>query len=82
MSKPAPIDSDDELGVCEYREPQAQIPPLGPLDLVGMQPVVHESRSCQEYMPDDCEEDGGDDGDGLPVPGKVRHLTPVTTRAA
>lgn len=81
MSKPAPIDSHDELGVCEYREPQAQLRPLGRLELAGMQPVVHASRSCQEYLPH-ADYDGDDDGDGMPIPGNVRHLTPVPAKAA
>ncbi|WP_159981882.1 MULTISPECIES: hypothetical protein [unclassified Novosphingobium] len=82
MSEPAPIESTDDLGVCEYREPVPRPRPIGPLVIVGTQPVVHASRSCQEYLPDDLDEGGGDDGDGLPVPGNVRHLASVTPRAA
>jgi len=81
MTEPAPIDSDDEMGVCEYREPRPEMRHLGPPALIGFQPAVHASRSCPEYMPR-ADYDGGDDDDGLPVPGNVRHLTAVSAKAA
>jgi len=81
MSEEAPIESSDDLGVCEFREPKPHQRPLGRLDLVGMQPTVHASRSCAEYLPH-VDYGGDDDGDGLAVPGEVRRLRSVSAKAA
>jgi len=66
MSWPAPIESDDELGVCEYTQPEPAQLPIGGPSTIGLQPVVHESRSCAEYMPH-ADYDGDDDGGGETV---------------
>lgn len=86
MTLPAPIDSTEEMGVCEYGVPEAA-PRMGPPATIGLQPAVHCSRSCAEYFPHadyDGDDDGGPDDDGEPIPAhsKVRHLAAVGRKAA
>lgn len=77
MRQPSPIDSDDELGVCEALPP---IPVQGGVKgfMVGHQPLVHASRSCVDYIPH-ADWDGTDDPASQ---AKVRHLRPVHGSAA
>jgi hypothetical protein len=77
MSEPAPVDSDEELGVCEFEGPQPERL-FGSPATVGLQPVVHASRSCAEYLP---HIDHEDDGEPAAPPAK-RHLQAVPTEAA
>jgi len=77
MRQPSPIESEDDLGVCEANPP---IPVQGGVKgfMVGYQPLVHASRSCIDYATHDGW-DGDDDGRRQ---GKVRHLRPVGQDAA
>jgi hypothetical protein len=73
MARPAPVDSDSDIGVCEADPPIPMKDSKG--YLIGYQPTVHASRSCVDYVPHvDCD----DDHDDQPPPANVRHLRPVT----
>jgi hypothetical protein len=66
MSEPAPIEGNQDLGVCEINGPQPART-LGSPAIVGMQPTVHASRSCADYLPHIDLDDDDDDGGGEPV---------------
>lgn len=73
MRKDAPVATDDEIGVCEYRPPLAVQGNIAG-SMYGAQPAVHASRSCSEHVPRRDQRD--------PDPrGKVRHLNPVKPAA-
>ncbi|WP_146049635.1 hypothetical protein [Novosphingobium sp. HII-3] len=81
MTLPAPLDSTELVGVCEAMPPET-MPRMGPPALIGLQPAVHASRSCAEYLPNaghDGDGDGGGDDDGgepVPAPASVHVLRP------
>lgn len=74
MKRAAPIESDEDTGVCEA------LPPIPIKDdkgyLIGHQPIVHATRSCVDFV-DRTNWDEGDD----PPSAKVRHLHPVKPAA-
>lgn len=49
MSKPAPVESDADIGVCEagYQPPARDVQSAS--FAVGVQPIVHHSRFCSEH---------------------------------
>lgn len=80
MTLPAPADGDEQMGVCEAMPPET-MQRSGPAEIIGLQPLVHSSRSCGEYTRhEDYDDDGGpdgDDGEPVPVPQGVHVLRPV-----
>lgn len=75
MKRAAPIDSDDELGVCEASPPIPMKDESG--YIIGHQPIVHETRSCVDFV----HRSNWEEGDDPPPAATVRHLHPVKPAA-